>query len=146
MKKSLLLLIVLFGCSTPVVHVPYHGGGDSQINVSFDGNWSMGRKTILLGIHELVKKCDYKFLGEIKINDESDRLIMIPSGKKVILRTVFIKGHKERTQDFLFIPKKHQVYNVSIYERDGFLGNRVYQMNKQSKIEVDTLEEKCAHR
>jgi hypothetical protein len=148
--KILFLFLILAGCSTPGVEEPYRGTGETQINVSFDGNWSVGSKTVFLGIYEFIKHCDYKFLGDIKINDEAKRSIMIPSGKKVILRTVFMyygyQTRKERTQDFLFIPKKNQVYDVDIYERDGSLGNSVRLQAKNEKIEVDSLEEKCAHR
>jgi hypothetical protein len=148
--RILFLLLILAGCSTPGVEEPYRGTGETQVNIDFDGSWSFGSKAVFLGVYEYIKPCDYNFLGDIKINDEAKRSIMIPSGKKVILRTIFMyygyQSRKERAQDFLFIPKKGETYDMSIYERDGSLGNSVYLSNKNGRSEVDSLEEKCAHR
>lgn len=151
MKILLLLMILIVGCSTPGVEEPYSGTGETRINVSLDASWSFGAKAAFLGIYQQVKKCDYLFLGDIKIKDSGVADIMIPSGKKIILRTIFMyygySSRKERTQDFLFEPKKGEAYDVKIYERDGSLGNSVFRVTKQGSQEVDSLEERCkAHR
>ena len=151
MKILFLILVFAVGCSTPAIEEPYTGTGETQINVDLDASWSFGSKVAFLGIYQQVKKCDYLFLGDIKIKDRATRTIMIPSGKRLILRTIFMyygyNSRKERTQDYLFEPKKGEVYNVKIYERDGSLGNSVFRMTNDSNQEVDSLEERCkAHR
>ena len=90
MNFFFICLLFLLGCSTPGVEEPYTGTGETQIKVSLDASWSFGSKAAFLGIYQQVKKCDYLFLGDIKIKDGAVRDIMIPSGKKIILRTIFM--------------------------------------------------------
>jgi hypothetical protein len=146
MLKGPLLTLFLFGCSSSSVEHPYAGSGDTKIHIQYDGSWSLRSKTVLLGIYEMVKKCDYKFLGDVRVNDEIDQTITIPSGKKVILRTIYLKKSSERTLDFLFIPKKDHDYNFKIYERDGFLGNSGFLITNDGRVGIEPLVEKCAHR
>lgn len=106
----------------------------------------MRSKTVLLGIYEMEKKCHYKFLGDLRVNDEVEQTVRIPSDKRVILRTIYLKKSSERTLDFLFIPRKDHDYNFKIYERDGFLGNSGFLITNDGMVGIESLSEKCAHR